>query len=73
MIIHVEMTEEEMNDFLQYRREKGTRQSMKNSLKIMAQSVLFAIEPDPENKGKFIIADHDHAEDLLEMAGMFAE
>ena len=72
MKIHVEMTEAEMQDFLQYRKEKGNRQAEKNRLKIMSQSVLFAIEPDPNEKGKFIIADHDHAEDLLEMAGMYA-
>lgn len=73
MVIHVEMTEEEMNDFLRYRKEKGNRLAAKNSLKLMAQSVLFAIEPDPNEKGKYIIADHDSAEDLMEMAGMYAE
>lgn len=73
MKIHVEMMEEEMNDFLRYRKEKSSRKAERNRLKIMAQSVLFAIEPDPSEKGKFIIADHDHAEDLIEMAGMYAE
>lgn len=73
MLVKVEMSEEEMRDFLQYRKEKGSRQAARNSLKIMAQSVMYAIEPDPNEKGKYIIADHDHAEDLMEMAGMYAE
>lgn len=73
MLVKVEMSEEEMRDFLQYRKEKESRQAARNSLKIMAQSVLYAIEPNPNEKGKYIIADHDHAEDLMEMAGMYAE
>lgn len=69
----LELEEEELMDFLQYRKEKLTRQAAKNRLKSMSQSVMWAIEPDPQQKGKFMIADHDHAEDLLEMASMFAE
>lgn len=72
MKMTLELEEKEAMDFLQYRKEKGSRQAEKNRLKIMSQSVLFAIEPDPNEKGKYIIADHDHAEDLLEMAGMYA-
>ena len=70
MKIHVEMTEEEMNDFLQYRRERTGRTAAKNRLTELAQKVLWAIG---SNNKEYVITDQDHAEDLVEMAAMYAE
>ena len=70
MKIHVEMTEEEMNDFLQYRREKAGRTAAKNRLKELAQKVLWTMGSNGE---EYVIVDQDHAEDLVEMAAMYTE
>lgn len=71
MKIHVEMTEEEMQDFLQYRREKANRRAVQNRLQELAKKVIWAIGADVD--AGFVIIDQDHAEDLMEMAGMYAE
>lgn len=68
MKIHVEMTEEEMNDFLLYRKEKSGRTAAKNRLTELAQKILWAVGSD--NK-EYVIMDQDHAEDLVEMAAMY--
>lgn len=68
MKIKMEMSEEEMCDFLQYRRDKANRKNLRDSLEIMASSALNAIAPDPDCPGKYRIADQDHADDLYNMA-----
>jgi len=72
MEIHVKMNEAEMNDFLAYRREKAGRTAARNRLQELAKKVLWAIGPNAKCNG-FIIVDQDHAEDLMEMAAMYAE
>lgn len=67
MKIHVEMTEEELNDFLRYRQEKKNRSADKERLKEMAKKVLWSIDLADPNLGVTVI-DQDHAEELLEMA-----
>lgn len=71
MKIKIELEEEEMNDFLQYRREKAGRRAVQNRLQELAKKVIWTIGADVD--AGFVIIDQDHAEDLMEMAGMYAE
>lgn len=70
--IHVEITEEEMNSFLQYRQEKENRRGDKERLKDLAKKVLWAIDMTDPDLGVTVI-DQDHAEELLEMAAEYAK
>lgn len=72
MIIHVEMTEEELNDFLKYRQEKKNRGADKERLKELAKKVLWSIDLSDPDLGVTVI-DQDHAEELLEMAVEYAK
>lgn len=71
MVFQVNMNEQELHEFLQYREQKKRHTMERNRTGELAQKVLWAIEPDPKNKGKVIVADQDHAEELLEMAAMY--
>ena len=71
MVIHVEMTEEEMRDFLQYRREKVNRRAVQSRLQELAEKVILAIGSDVD--AGFVIIDQDHAEDMMEMASLYIE
>lgn len=72
MKIHVEMTEEEMNDFLKYRQEKSIRRADKNRLQELAKKVLWSIGYICDCPSVTVI-DKDHAEELLDMAGEYAK
>ena len=71
MKIKIELEEEEMNDFLQYRREKAGRRSVQNRLQELAEKVILAIGSDVD--AGFVIIDQDHAEDMMEMASLYIE
>lgn len=70
MKICVEMTEAEMNDFLQFRREKAGRTTAVGRLKDFAKNVLMTVGCTDDG---FEIVDQDWAENLMEMAAMYAE
>lgn len=72
MVFQVTMSEQEASEFLQYREHKKKYTMERDRIGELAQTVLRAIESDPEKGGKVIIADQDYAEELLEMAAMYA-
>lgn len=67
----VEMDETEMQDFLEYRKEKKNRTATKNRLNEMGQMVLRSI--GSRDGEKLEIVDQDYAEELMEMAAMYTE
>ena len=71
MEIHVIMSEAEMNDFLQYRKEKAGRASNRDRLQDLAKKVLKSITVNED--GLPFVFDDDHAEELLEMAVEYAK
>lgn len=71
MEIYMNMTEEEMKDFLNYRQEKKNRAAAKDRLRELAKKALWAIGMDEEDH--VAVIDRDHAEELLEMAAEYAE
>lgn len=65
MLVKVEMSEEEMAEFLDFRKNKRKNNSLKNELINLAKKVLWAIG---ENASGYYIEDQDHADELCNMA-----
>lgn len=70
MKIRVEMEESEVQDFLDYRKEKKTRVAETNRLHDLAELVLRTVG---EHKGDYFITDIDYAAELLETAAAYQE
>lgn len=72
MTVHVEMTSNEFQEFLEWKKDKGRYNAelvgLRHKYKDILNKILFSIETDPKKKGKMRIADHEHAEELLEWA-----
>ena len=73
MKVTVEMTSEEFNEFLNWKKEQDYYQNKiekaNRNVVTLAKKVEYAIEPDPKKPNKFKIADNEHADDLYMMAG----
>lgn len=67
----IEMDESEMQEFLEYRKEKKNRAATRNRLDEMGQLVLRCI--GSRDGEKLEIVDQDYAEELMEMAAMYTE
>ena len=72
MKIVVEMTSEEFQEFLKWKKDKrlyaGEIEQANKELNLMAKQVLWAVAPDPKKNGKYKIVDHDHMADLFDAA-----
>lgn len=72
MKIVVEMTSEEFQEFLEWKKDKRLYAQeiaqADKELNLMAKQVLWAVEPDPKKSGKYKIVDHDHMADLFDAA-----
>ena len=72
MKIVVEMTSEEFQEFLEWKKDKRLYdkeiEQADKELNLMAKQVLWAVAPDPKKHGKYKIVDHDHMEDLFDAA-----
>lgn len=72
MKIVVEMTSEEFQEFLEWKKDKRLYakeiEQADKELNLMAKQVLWAVEPDPKKNGKYKIVDHDHMADLFDAA-----
>lgn len=73
MNIHVEMTSEELLEFIEWRKDKiryeRQVESTNNRLVRLAKTVDYAVEPDPKKSGKYKIVSQDHMDDLYELVG----
>ena len=72
MKIAVEMTSEEFQELLEWKKDKRLYdkeiEQADKELNWMAKQVLWAVEPDPKKNGKYKIVDHDHMADLFDAA-----
>lgn len=72
MKIHVEMTDEEFQEFKQWKKDKGIYDSELNAIKekivYFYMKVLCALEPDKKKRSTIKIVNQDHAKELLNMA-----
>ena len=72
MKIVVEMTSEEFQEFLEWKKDKRLYdreiEQADKELNLMAKQVLWAVELDPKKNGKYKIVDHDHMADLFDAA-----
>ena len=77
MELTVHMTEEELVEFLEYRKDKEVNQKrikrLRDDLQMLSRKMGWAVEPDPKKPGKYKIVDQDHMDDLWSMAGDYAE
>lgn len=71
MKIHIELTEAEAADFLEFRRNSGKYKTMESRVKILCQRVRDAVAPLEGNPGQYVIADQDHADDLWNTVQIF--
>lgn len=67
MLVKVEMSEEEMAEFLDFRKNKRKNNSLKNELIHLAKKVFWAIGVNESGEG-YHIEDQDHAEELYSLA-----
>lgn len=71
MQINVQMSADEFQEFMAWRKDKGSYdkelEEMDRQLLFILKKVSYAVEPDPKKPGKFKIGDQDHAEELLDM------
>ena len=72
MIIHVEMTSEEFQEYLAWQGDKTKyekqEKKVNNQMELMAKQVTWAVEEDPKKPGKYKIVDQDHMADLYDTA-----
>lgn len=72
MKIVVEMTSEEFQEFLEWKKDKRLYakeiEQADKELNLMAKQVLWAVAPDPKKNGKYKIVNHDHMADLFDAA-----
>lgn len=75
MDVTVNMTAEEFQEFMAWRKDKSHYRSemdaWKRKWEIMAVKTCWAIEADPERPGKVKIVEQEHAAELLELAKDF--
>lgn len=67
MLVKVEMSEEEMAEFVDFRKNKRKNNSLKKELILLAKKVLWAIGVNDSGEG-YHIEDQDHADELFSMA-----
>lgn len=77
MTIHIEMTTQDFCEFLEWQKDKGGYKAelvgLRSKFKGVLNKIFFAVERDAKKPGRFKIADHEHAEELLEMADELLE
>lgn len=72
MKVQVEMTAEEFQEFISWRRNKEQYeeeiQSADGEMDYLYHKVLWSLEEDPKRPGKVKIAEQEHAAELVQMA-----
>ena len=72
MKVHVEMTAEEFQEFLQWKKEKGIYDSELNTvegkIEYIYKKVLRALDVDAKKPGEVKIIEQEHATELVDMA-----
>ena len=72
MKIHVEMTADEFQEFMQWKKDKGCYDAELNKadgkIDYIYHKVLWALERDEKKPGKVKIIEQDHAAELVDMA-----
>lgn len=72
MTVTVTMSAEEFAEFLEFQKDKKVNvkriNRLEGNVQMMKKEILWAIAPDGKKPGKYIISDHDHADDLWVMA-----
>lgn len=72
MIIHVDMTAEEFQEFMQWKKEKGIYDAEMNTvdskMEYINNKILLALELNEKKPRKVKIIDQEHAAELVEMA-----
>ena len=72
MKIHVEMTAEEFQEFMQWKKDKGIYDGELNSadakIEHINNKILWALGPNEKQPGKVKIIDQEHAAELVDMA-----
>lgn len=72
MKIHVEMTSEEFQEFMQWKKEKGIYDvelsEVDGKMEYINNKILWALKVDEKKPGKVKIIDQEHAAELVEMA-----
>ena len=71
-MVHVEMTTEEFQEFMAWKKDKACYEKelgkVHRKADTIADKVLNAIEPDSDKEGYCKVADEDHLSELYEMA-----
>ena len=72
MKITVEMTSEEFQEFMTWKKDKDIYdreiEQADKDLTLMAKQVIWAVEEDPKKPGKYKIVDQGHMADLFDYA-----
>lgn len=72
MKIHVEMTSEEFQEFIQWKKDKGIYdaeiRTVDAKIDRINNKILWALAPDEKKPGKVKIIDQEHAAELVDMA-----
>lgn len=72
MKVHVEMTSEEFQEFMQWQKDKGIYDAelnqVDNKMEHINNKILWALEADDKTPGKVKIINQEHAAELVEMA-----
>ena len=72
MKIHVEMTAEEFQEFMQWKKDKGIYDTELNTvegkIEHIYHKVLWALDADAKKPGKVKIIEQEHAAELVDMA-----
>lgn len=72
MKIHVEMTAEEFQEFMRWKKDKGCYDADLNAtegkIEHINNKILWALAPDEKKPGKVKIIDQEHAAELVDMA-----
>ena len=72
MKIHVEMTAEEFQEFMQWKKDKGIYDAELNDvddkIEYINKKILWALERDEKKPGKVKIIDQEHAVELVDGA-----
>lgn len=72
MKIHVEMTADEFQEFMQWKKDKGIYEAeistVDAKIEHINNKILWAFAPDEKKPGKVKIIDQEHAAELVDMA-----
>lgn len=74
MKVVVEMTSEEFQEFMAWKRDKDMYEKdiekLHREIDLMAKQVNWSVAPDPKKPGKYKIIDQDHLSDLYDAASV---